>query len=75
MENVSVIQNISAWANKKPLMTSGVHAILKACHSAFNSGSIIILRAARANLNCAISTANHAHGQKVQEFFHDHPEQ
>lgn len=69
MEDVSVIQNISARANKKPLMTIEVHAMLKACHSAFKSGSMIIHRTARANLNCAISAANRAHGQKVQDFF------
>lgn len=71
MEDVSVIKNISTRADEKLWMTSEVQAVLKAWNTAFESGHMVALRTARANLNRAMRVAKRAHGQKVQDFFHD----
>lgn len=66
MENITVIRNITTWANHKPWITAEVQAMLKARNATFKSGDLVALKTARANLDCATRQVKRAYGQKIQ---------
>lgn len=69
VEDVTVNRNIITHANQKLWLTREVHALLRACNTAFKPGDRDAVRSTRPNLNLGERAAKRAYGHNIHSHF------